>query len=445
MNKITIDYSKKLGPIKPMHGVNNGPVTCNFWYDATEWFQAAHIPFSRLHDTEYPYGSGEFVDISCIFKDFDADVNDPNSYNFTLTDEYLNCIRRAGTDIIYRLGTSIEHQPIKLHIIPPENYKKWAEICEHVILHYNEGWADGHHMNIQYWEIWNEPDIDFGEPRTWAGTQLEFFEFYRVVATHLKRRFPNLKIGGPAIAMPTKSFPEAFLTYLTSFEPRIPLDFYSWHGYLDSVETAVRHATHCDELLKRFGYHTTESICDEWNYVESWAHISESYRLIHKIKGACVCAGVICSLQRSPLDKAMYYDAQLEAVEDWCGLFSPKKQRTYTTGNPVKPLKTFYTLLAFDRLYQLGTEVHLEYDVPNLYGCAATNGEQSAMMLVNCSADNPQARTLQFHWDIPKIDKMDLYLLDELHDLSHMATTSSPVESLTIDPDSVLLLTIHHK
>ena len=28
----------------------------------------------------------------------------------------------------------------------------------------------------------------------------DFFEFYDVVATHLKERFPHLKIGGPAIA-----------------------------------------------------------------------------------------------------------------------------------------------------------------------------------------------------------------------------------------------------
>lgn len=31
-------------------------------------------------------GSGEFVNIHCIFKNFDADVNDPASYNFAATD-----------------------------------------------------------------------------------------------------------------------------------------------------------------------------------------------------------------------------------------------------------------------------------------------------------------------------------------------------------------------
>ena len=51
-----------------------------------------NIPYGRLHDIEYPFGSGQFVDIHCIFPDFDADENDPASYYFTSTDMYLQAM-----------------------------------------------------------------------------------------------------------------------------------------------------------------------------------------------------------------------------------------------------------------------------------------------------------------------------------------------------------------
>ena len=81
MASAKVDFSKKIGPIKPMNGVNSGPKTKVFTYDATDLFKEANIAISRLHDVEYPYGSGEFVDIHCVFPNFDADVDDPASYN----------------------------------------------------------------------------------------------------------------------------------------------------------------------------------------------------------------------------------------------------------------------------------------------------------------------------------------------------------------------------
>ena len=49
---------------------------------------------------------------------------------------------------------------------PPKDYAKWARICEHIITHYTEGWADGFNYKITYWEIWNEPE----NIQMWQGT-----------------------------------------------------------------------------------------------------------------------------------------------------------------------------------------------------------------------------------------------------------------------------------
>ena len=59
------------------------------------------------------------------------------------------------------------------------------------IRHYNEGWADGYHWNIEHWEIWNEPDLDRDpkdafNKRCWSGTVEQFAELYTVAARHLK-------------------------------------------------------------------------------------------------------------------------------------------------------------------------------------------------------------------------------------------------------------------
>ena len=69
---VSVDLSSRKGAIRPLHGVNNGPKTTGFYRDASKLFREAGIPLCRLHDTEYPFGSGAFVDIPCIFKNWDA-------------------------------------------------------------------------------------------------------------------------------------------------------------------------------------------------------------------------------------------------------------------------------------------------------------------------------------------------------------------------------------
>ena len=114
MPNITVDFSSQsIGPMRPLHGVNSGPMTKVFTYDARPQFMEAGFPYARLHDVEYPYGSGEFVDIPCIFKNFSADENDPDNYNFGLTDEYLKACIEVGAEPLFRLGVSIEHAPLE--------------------------------------------------------------------------------------------------------------------------------------------------------------------------------------------------------------------------------------------------------------------------------------------------------------------------------------------
>ena len=145
---VLFDFGTVTGKIKPLHGVNNASRKCDYG-DLLGDFIALKPPFSRLHDTAGVCGGGHYVDIANIFTDFSADENNPDSYDFLLTDRYILPIVSAGIQIIFRFGTTIEHEPRKYRIFPPADPYKWASVCEHIVRHYNNGWADGFRLGIQ--------------------------------------------------------------------------------------------------------------------------------------------------------------------------------------------------------------------------------------------------------------------------------------------------------
>jgi hypothetical protein len=196
MQSIKIDLSQRGGAMKYMNAVNNGPTYPSGGVRKTptnfDLFKEAEISFARTHDTPFfaGYGNSDFlVDVHRIFRLFSADENDPASYSFETTDAYIANIIAAGCKPFFRLGASIEHQ-YKFGTLPPKDNAKWARICEHIIRHYNEGWADGFHYDIEYWEIWNEPDTGYkqGNSPTWGGTMDEFFVLFETALYYLKEK-----------------------------------------------------------------------------------------------------------------------------------------------------------------------------------------------------------------------------------------------------------------
>ena len=80
----------------------------------------------RTHDASFyaNYGGEHSVDIQAVFPIFNANPYDPSSYDFQLTDQYLQNIKDAGTEIFYRLGTKIEHWSKKYGTIVLANFHK---------------------------------------------------------------------------------------------------------------------------------------------------------------------------------------------------------------------------------------------------------------------------------------------------------------------------------
>ncbi|MBQ6420362.1 MAG: hypothetical protein IJK02_04735 [Clostridia bacterium] len=428
MDTITVKNAVSGRPIRPLNGVNGGPVTHNFRRDARTLFKEANIPLCRLHDIEGTLGGGKFVDVRNIFPLWELDENDPRSYDFTFTDEYLRCIADSGAKPLYRLGETIDHGYFKAHVRPPEDFRKWARICANIVRHYNEGWADGFYYGIEYWEIWNEPE----NPPMWTGTEEAFFELYRETANLLKREFPDIKVGGYASCGVYAAFNENaddfyrsflkwiddFLAYVKAPETASPLDFFSWHIYSSSPDEVLSHAQYCRDKLDAVGLKHVEAILDEWN----WAG-GDMFEKMRNMTGAAFSAAVMCRLQNADtVDAACYYDAQPDQA--YGGLFLRHTDQ---------PSRTYYALKAFGRLRTLGAEAEMEADT-DLAAAAATDGKCRAVLIANYEKED---RLIKLSF--PEAKRVSLYLLDERNDLTLIA--EAPCDTLiTLSAKNTVLL-----
>ena len=413
MANLNIDLSLRGGKIKPMNAVNNGPTSSgvrkasNTNFDA---YKALHIPYARNHDASFysGYGGEHTVDVHRIFKNFSADENDPASYIFEPTDAYIKNTLDANTKIFYRLGASIEHEYKYGTRVPPD-FEKWARICEHIIRHYNEGWANGFEYGIEYWEIWNEPDCHNadGSNPCWQGTNEEFADFFDVAVRYLKKTFPNLKIGGPAIA--GLWWPDSEEILAAIFKRKTPLDFLSYHWYGKEMGPFTESLNKARELLDSHGYNKTETILNEWNYIYGWSGDDWNYSLATEknIKGASFVLAAMLVAQNSPLDMLMYYDARPCGMN---GLF---------VGGTAKCLKPYYSFRIFDELRTLGTQIPMDVVTDDIYAVAATNGKVAAIALTYYNNDDTKEEKevkISFK-NITGKKKVTCSLLDDNHDL----------------------------
>ena len=419
MNTLKFDLSAKGRPFKLLNATNGGPWSKRHANDQFrsnyESYKAARIPFTRNHDSAicYEYGAPYCHDISAIFSDFDADVNDPASYDFGCTDEDILRALEVGTKTFFRLGQSIEHQIVKHHIFPPKDYMKWAQICEHIIRHYNEGWANGYELGIEYWEIWNEPDLDLYQDykRTWTDTKEEFFEFYASVATYLKNKFPSLKIGGPA-SCGREEFIEEFIADMK--RRNVELDFVSWHIYCKTPEDLIDRTTKVRKWLDENGYFKTENHCNEWNYVRGWTEdFVYSIKSIIGAKGAAFTMATICASQNSDIDMLMYYDTRPSCFN---GVFD---YYTY------EPLKGYYPFYWYGMFYDMEKEIPAENQIYNVYSLCGVDKDGKILATVTYYAEDDEVESKEITLDFGREGNFEIYLVDENHSGELIATTKS--------------------
>ena len=374
-----------VGEMKKLHGVGQPPFT-GVSFHMFQYLKAFDCPFSRLHDVQGVYGGGRWVDIPNLFRNFDADPEDPASYDFAFTDLLMQALVKAGIEPFFRLGVTIENQcRIKSYRIdPPKDPLQWAKICEGVIRHYNEGWANGFHMNIRYWEIWNEPDNSHipEDNMMWTGTMEDYFELYGTASKYLKNRFPDIRIGGYASCGfygwnadrndPQQArnvyyvdYANRFLEYVTKHN--CPLDFFSWHSY-GSIEDTLDYVKYATKMLEEHGFGGLEQSLNEWNCQPNARGT---------LKHAALTAGMMLALQNTAMDTAMFYDARY-GTSIYGGMFNPLT---------AEPFPAYYGFVAFNELYKRHTQTDLTFDIPGVYGLAAGTAEDGCIVLSNTAAE----------------------------------------------------------
>ncbi len=229
--------------------------------------RAAATPFP--HDWEQMFGSGRanlalresyrddlrqvkkttgfrYVRFHAILDDengvYSEDAEGNPVYNWSYVDQIYDSLLATGVRPYVEISFmpkalaahpdyhSFWYKPI---VSPPSDYARWDALmtafARHLVARYGID-----EVSEWYFEVWNEPNIDF-----WTGrpAQQTYFELYDHTARALKAVSARLRVGGPATAQ------AAWAGDMIAHAERnhVPLDFVSTHIYGNDTAENVFH------------------------------------------------------------------------------------------------------------------------------------------------------------------------------------------------------------
>jgi xylan 1,4-beta-xylosidase len=179
----------------------------------------------------------QYIRFHAIFHDevglYDEDAQGNPVFNFSYVDQIYDGLLASGV----RPFVELSFMPKKLasnkdalhafwykqNVSPPRDYAKWDEMITQFARHLIERYGIDE-VSQWYFEVWNEPNIDF-----WAGQpqQATYFELYDHTARDLKAVNQRLRVGGPATAQ--AAWADTFIKHCA--DNKIPADFVSSHVY----------------------------------------------------------------------------------------------------------------------------------------------------------------------------------------------------------------------
>ena len=183
---------------------------------------------------------------------YSEDSNGKPAYSFAIIDGIFDAYKDAGVRPLVELGFMPKdlaaelpdrHEPYQVHYPqstisgmsnnPPKDYRKWEELVRvltaHLVTRYGQD-----EVVKWYFEVWNEPDIDY-----WHASPQDYWKLYDYAVAGVRAVLPKAKVGGPASTSPGRetayTFLKNFLNHVNSEKSaatggQIPIDFISFHA-----------------------------------------------------------------------------------------------------------------------------------------------------------------------------------------------------------------------
>lgn len=254
---ITVDLDRKLGEYKPIYAwfgydeanyttMRNGKALLRNLKDLSPvpvYIRAHHLLTSGDGKAELKFSSTNV---------YTEDASGKPHYDFTILDAIFDEYKAAGVRPMVEFGFMPKdlaatlpnrNEPYQVHYPkstisgasnnPPKDYAKWSELVRMVTAHFVERYGRD---TVQQWyfEVWNEPDIDY-----WHSTAEDYWRLYDYAVAGVRKALPTAHVGGPATTSPSGQhaydYLKGFLDHVRSGKSladgkAIPLDFISFHA-----------------------------------------------------------------------------------------------------------------------------------------------------------------------------------------------------------------------
>ena len=179
----------------------------------------------------------EYVRFHAVFHDemgvYSEDASGKPVFNFSYVDQVYDGLLENGVKPYVELSfmpKALSSNTLAVHaffykqnVAPPKDYAKWDELMAAFSRHLIERYGIDE-VSKWYFEVWNEPNIDF-----WAGEPKEatYYELYDHTARAIKGVNARLRVGGPSTAQ--AAWVDRFIAHCV--DKNVPVDFVSTHVY----------------------------------------------------------------------------------------------------------------------------------------------------------------------------------------------------------------------
>jgi xylan 1,4-beta-xylosidase len=428
---IAVDLTHKLGPYKPVYAW--------FGYDEANFttMQGGKALLRELRDlspvpvhirVHHLLTSGDGMaelkwSSTNVYRE---DAAGKPVYDFTFLDGIFDEYKAAGVVPMVELGFMPKdltsgtndyqvHYPGRTTSgsvqAPPKDYAKWQELVRVVTAHLVQRYG-AQTVRGWYFEIWNEPDIDY-----WHGTPQEYWQLYDHAVAGVRAALPGAKVGGPASTGPSipkaAKFLDDFLTHVAV--AKAPLDFISFHvkgvPRIQNGEVKMGIAKELDdadkgfEIIARHGLGKLPVILSEAD-PEGCAACSMKVKPANGYRNGTLYPSYTAAAYKGLLDLADRRKVNLISMLSWSFEFENKDYfegfRSLSTNGIDKPVLNFFRMAALMKGARIAAvsnaavplDAKLEGGVggpPDIDAMATAGGREAAVLLWNYQDEEKNA------------------------------------------------------